>query len=217
MVMAPAVVKRKIAHGIRFHGTSETRIMHMALHAARWTRADLERLPDDGNRYEVVGGELFVTPPPQEAHQDLVALLTERLAAYIATNGVGRIHHPRSIMIVDEAQVEPDLMVLPPMPVPAPSWDRRPVPLLVVEVLSRTTAMGDRIAKRSLYLGGGVTDYWIVDGDRRAVTVVRPGRADAVLEDTLTWQPRAAALPFELDVVAFFNDALGPPKPTPPG
>jgi Uma2 family endonuclease len=210
--MAPAAVNRMIAHAIRLPDTPEIRIMHMALRAKRWTRGDLERLPDDDNRYEVVGGELFVTPPPREAHQDLVALLAERLAAYVATNDVGRIHFPRSVMIVGEAQVEPDLMVLPPMPVPAPSWDRRPLPLLVVEVLSRTTAQRDRIAKRALYLDAGVADYWIVDGDRRTITVVGPGRTDAVVEDTLRWHPRAAASPFELDVAAFFDGALGGPR-----
>jgi hypothetical protein len=62
-MMAPAAANRMIAHAIRFHDTSEIRIMHMALSGKRWTRGDLERLPDDDNRYEVVGGELFVTPP----------------------------------------------------------------------------------------------------------------------------------------------------------
>jgi Uma2 family endonuclease len=115
-------------------------------------------------------------------------------------------------MIVGEAQVEPDLMVLPPMPVPAPSWDRRTVPFLVVEALSRTTAQRDRIAKRALYLGAGVADYWIVDGDRRTITVVSAGKTDAVVEDTRRWHPHAAASLFELDVGAFFEGALGGPR-----
>jgi Uma2 family endonuclease len=49
--------------------------MHMALKARRWTRSDLDRLPDDGNRYEVIDGQLLVTPPPSVAHEEIVASL----------------------------------------------------------------------------------------------------------------------------------------------
>jgi hypothetical protein len=67
MMMNRSMAARIGAQAQRGHPIEENRTMAMAVETMRWTRADLERLPDDENRYEVVRGELFVTPPPSGA------------------------------------------------------------------------------------------------------------------------------------------------------
>src|SRR3954466_9664093 len=109
--------------------------MHMAIKTRRWVRADLDRLPDDGNTYEVVRGELFVSPPPRFEHQAVVTRLVHLIVPYLERNGIGLLHVPRSVFVFEANQVEPDLMVLPPGSLKS-SWERMPVPLLAVEVLS---------------------------------------------------------------------------------
>ena len=54
----------------------------MALETRPWTRADLDRLPEDGNKYEVIDGALFVTPAPSAIHQRIVAWLSEALTPF---------------------------------------------------------------------------------------------------------------------------------------
>lgn len=84
-----------------------------------WTLAELHRLPDDGNKYELVRGELFVTPPPSTGHEDILARLSRILDPYVAEQRLGYVYHPRSVMELDGSEVEPDLMVRAPMPPPA--------------------------------------------------------------------------------------------------
>jgi Uma2 family endonuclease len=200
------------AEGILMHGrrdsVEETTPMHMAQKARRWTRADLERLPDDGNRYEVVRGELFVTPVPRPAHDAIVDALAELLEPYVAGQSLGRVQHSRPAVIIDDSHVEPDIVVRPTIrPVPK-KWEAMPSPILLVEVLSDSTQRRDRVAKRSLYLDSGLPEYWILDGERRTITVVRAGHADEVVNDRLRWHPAQATAPLEIDVEALFHDAL---------
>lgn len=183
--------------------------MLMAQQLRAWTRDDLDRLPEDGNSYEVVRGELFVTPPPSSDHQQVIVELNRLLVGYVASQRIGDVHHPRSVVVFEGSQVEPDLMVRPTV-VPAPRWEEAPVPTLAIEVLSPFTKRRDLVPKRSLYLDAGVAEYWIVDPDRRVVRVVRADEPDAVAEQSLTWHPRGAAEPLVLDVRQLFLDALGP-------
>ena len=79
-----------------------------------WTLKELHRLPDDGNKYELVRGELFVTPPPSTGHEDVLARLSRILDPYVAEQGLGYAYHPRSVMQFEGSEVEPDLMVRAP-------------------------------------------------------------------------------------------------------
>lgn len=177
---------------------------------AGWTVPDLYRLPEDGNTYELVHGELFVTPAPSAHHQEVVSALTEVLFPYVAKHGIGRLHFPHSVVRVGtHSQVEPDLMVRPVTARPPSSWDTAPLPILVVEVTSGTTARRDRIQKRSLYLEAGIPDYWIVDRERRTITTVRPRSDDAELAGELVWHPAGAAERLTIDVRRLFAEALG--------
>lgn len=163
--------------------------MHMATRTKQWTLEEVHSLPDDGNKYELVRGELFVTPPPSEVHETILARLSRILDPYVAVNGLGMVYHPRSVMRFEGSEVEPDLMVRQPRSDKSRDWDFAPTPILIVEVLSGTTRRRDLGQKRDLYLDAGVPEYWIVDPEGMSIRVVRAGHADEVITDRLAWSP----------------------------
>jgi Uma2 family endonuclease len=198
---------RMFAHASHGHTIGENRQMHMAVKTRRWTRADLERLPDDGNKYEVVRGELFVTPPPSTRHEELLHVIAGHLRRYVEPK-LGQVHQGRSAVVFEESHAEPDILVRKRvLPLPE-KWDEMPIPFLVVEILSKSTKLRDAKAKRLLYLDAGIAEYWIVDGETRSIRVVRKA-SDDVLTDTLRWHPTGATEPMVLDVAAMFREALG--------
>ncbi len=169
-------------------------------------------LPDDRNRYEVIDGELLVTPAPSWPHQWVVGELFRHLANYLQSQRWGEVViSPADISFHEDMLVQPDLFV-----VPIGSDGRRPrhwgdvrALLLAVEVVSPTTARADRQVKRRLYQREGVGEYWIIDADARVVERWRPAdERPEIVTTTLTWQPQPAAAPFELDLVEFFDRVL---------
>jgi Uma2 family endonuclease len=202
---------RTVAHAAApCDNPEENLAMHMVrkLDAFEWTLAELHRLPDDGNKYELVRGELFVTPAPRPAHERLAVVLSDMLSDYVRRERIGRVFRPRSVVRFQGSEVEPDIMVCPWSERPV-GWDDAPVPLLVVEILSDVTRHRDRGPKRELYVDAGVAEYWIVDGETRTITVIRREREDMMALDTLTWHPVGAAEPLAVDVQAIFREALG--------
>jgi Uma2 family endonuclease len=153
-----------------------------------WTLEEVHSLPDDGNKYELVRGELFVTPPPTDYHETISARLTRLLDPFVAANGLGLVYHPRAVMRFEGSEVEPDLMVRQAHPKPEKDWDRAPTPSLIVEIISDSTRRRDYNQKKSLYQDAGV-EYWIVDPERRTVTVVRAGEPDRVEREAIRWTP----------------------------
>ncbi len=183
--------------------------MPMAEKTRKWTLRDLHSLPDDGNKYELIRGELFVTPAPSDAHEELLAQLTALLVPYVERERLGRVYHPRAIVRRHGSEAEPDLQVRA-VPAKLPStWDEAPLPILIVEVASPTTRRRDREHKRSFYMDLGIAEYWIVDDDERTITVARPGVPDIVCDATLDWHPHGARDPLSLDVHRLFAAALG--------
>ena len=184
--------------------------MHMAedVETGNWTLAELHRLPDDGNKYELVHGELFVTPAPSPAHDEISAALHRILSPYVEAHGLGHVYTPRSVFRSHGSEVEPDLMVRPRLRV-SEKWEDQPRPILVVEILSGTTRRRDLGPKRAFYVEEGIPEYWVVDRLERTVRVVRPGHDDAVEAGTLTWHPAGAAEPLVIDLPALFREALG--------
>jgi Uma2 family endonuclease len=184
--------------------------MAVPLSARKWTLRELHRLPDDGNRYELVRGELFVTPAPTYVHETIAAIIHEALAPYVQEHTLGRVYRPRSVVRVrPNTEVEPDLMVRPIDP-PGTTWERASRPMLVVEIVSDVTRRRDHHDKRALYLELGVPEYWIVEPADRAIHVARVGQSDMVAASTLSWHPAGAGNPFVLDVARMFREALGP-------
>jgi Uma2 family endonuclease len=177
--------------------------MAMANATKQWTLQELHSLADDGNKYELVRGDLFVTPPPPYLHETIAAKLTHILVPYVTAHGLGFVHHPRAVMRFEGSEVEPDLMVRPADP--KADWDRAPVPTLVVEIFSGNTRRRDQNQKRDLYMEAGVAEYWMVDPERQVIMVVRPGRPDLVTGDMLTWAPAGASSPLIFEIPQLFS------------
>ena len=170
----------------------------------RWTLQELHSLPDDGNKYELVRGELLVTPPPTYDHETIGARLTQILVPYVAAHCLGLVYHPRAVLRFEGSEVEPDLMVRPVAP--GADWDGAPLPILIVEILSPSTRRRDREQKRELYVDAGVAEYWMVDPETRSITVVAPGRGDVVEADALVWLPSGASVPLTIELVEVFGE-----------
>jgi Uma2 family endonuclease len=185
--------------------------MSMPMVKRQWTFADLEDLPDDGNRYEIIDGELFVTPAPSLNHQDAVIRLHRQLADYLSVQRVGYAYvSPADIVFTPRRAVQPDVFVVPLVGTKRPRhFDEVRRLLVAAEVLSPTTARADRVRKRALFRDEGVAEYWIVDLESR--TFERSTPADArvdVIDDELHWSPAGATTPMVIDVAAFFAALL---------
>lgn len=133
-------------------------------HAARpFTYEDLEGMPDDGYRREIIGGSLIVTPAPVGRHQLAASRLLGVLQA-AAPDATLPLVAPYDWKLPDAGSVQPDLIVVRrddlDLDGPLPASAR---PLLVVEVLSPSNPEQDRAVKRALYESLGVPSYWMVD------------------------------------------------------
>jgi Uma2 family endonuclease len=169
--------------------------------ARRYTVDDVLAFPDDGNRYELVDGELLVTPAPSLPHQVVLGDLQFALATYLkARPGFMVLASPADISWDREKLVQPDLFVIPATEV-SRSWKTVRTLLLAVEVVSPSSARGDRLVKRRLYQRQRVATYWIVDPDARLVEVWHPDDdRPEIVTDTLRWRvaPDAAGLVIDL-------------------
>src|SRR5665213_503733 len=154
---------RSLGHGRHHKPTRERCGMPMATVAKRWTLDELHALPEDGNRYEVVRGELFVTPAPTPTHGTVIAELIHILVPYVEREGLGRVYVPRAVLQFEDSEVEPDLMVRQRHFGDSSTWAAAPVPSLVVDVFAPGTKRRDQNQKRDLYLDAGVGEYWMVD------------------------------------------------------
>ncbi len=138
-----------------------------SLAAQNWTVAELDALPEDGKRYELIDGELLVTPCPDPRHQvrafDLAKVLDAACPPELLMIG-----GPVGVTVGTRRHLEPDLAVKPR----AGYRDDTVVPLLVVEVLSPSTWRTDVRRKRQVYAEIGVPSYWIVDPLAPAVTIL---------------------------------------------
>jgi Uma2 family endonuclease len=188
--------------------------MGMAAPYTRWTVDRLRALPEDGRRYEIIDGELFVTPSPSIRHQGAVLALAVRLRAYLAAHRVGHvIIAPADVEFSDDTLVEPDVFVVPLVNGrPPEDLKRAGRPLLVAEVLSPSTERTDRGRKRELFQTRGVPEYWIVNVEARVFERWRPGatRADLVT-DRLEWRPAPDVVPFELALDEFWREVFEGP------
>jgi Uma2 family endonuclease len=186
--------------------------MGMPLLHTDWTAAQAIALPDDGNRYEVLDGELVVMPPPSWAHQVAVEQLYLSLHAYVRAHALGWVKlSPSAVVLSERRLVQPDVFVLPRGVGPAPrDWSDITALLLAVEVLSPSTARRDRWQKRHMYQAFGASEYWIVDTDAREVERWRPAdERPQVCRDTLMWAPEGSRAPLAIDLVTFFAVVAG--------
>jgi len=142
--------------------------MHMAARPHRWTRADLERLPDDGNRYEVIDGVLYVSPFPNSSHQNVITVLMRFLDNHVHRHKLGKIFPAGLKVVLDEPTgVGPDVVFISETRLQGLATDGYyGAPDLLIEVLSSKPAL-DIVIKKQKYARAGVPHYWIVDPERR--------------------------------------------------
>jgi Uma2 family endonuclease len=175
-----------------------------------WTVAELYTLPEDGNKYELVHGELFVTPAPTVSHETILARLTRLLDPYVAANALGFVYRARAVVAVsDQTEVEPDLMVRQPPDDMDAGWRAVPLPTLVIEVTSDSTRRRDRVHKRNLYAELGIPEYWIADRADRSVRIVRLGQPDVVATESIAWHPAGVRDPLSITIADVFGPPLG--------
>ena len=170
--------------------------------------ADMARaLPAAGQRYEVVHGELLVTPAPRAWHQEITKRLVVALDEYLARERVGHVlPSPADISWSDETLVQPDVFVVPIEDARTLDWARMKTLLLAVEVLSPATARADRFTKRRLYQEVGVPVYWIVDPERHCVELWTPEATFPAVEwERATWTPASAATPLAIELGDLFR------------
>lgn len=187
--------------------------MGMPEAAARWTRDAVLALPDDGYRYELFDGELLVTPAPSGLHQLALALLYDRLAPYVTAHRLGKaLWSPADLSLGGDQLAQPDLFVVPSLPEDRRDWASYPDPILVIEVLSPSTARVDRIVKRRRFQRAGIPEYWVVDLDSRTVDRWRPpDERPEVLDESLLWHPAGSGEAFTLDLAGYFREVWGTP------
>lgn len=179
----------------------------------RWTRPEVEALIDANPlqtpRYELIDGELLVTPSPGPAHQSFVGSLFTILHAYVAANGLGKVFFAPADLELRPGNInQPDLFVLPPGIRPGRRWRGVTSLRLAVEVLSKGSRRHDRVTKRFHYQEIAVPEYWIVDIDAGVVERWRPtDDRPQILTDRLTWQPDAGIGALVIDLAALFAEA----------
>ena len=186
--------------------------MGMPQQATRWTAAMVRALPDDGNRYEVVDGELLVTPAPVELHQRAVVALVRLLADYADAQRFGEaLASPADLELDPEGLVQPDVFVQGLVGGHlSRGWNTGAPLLLVVEVVSPSTARADRTTKRCRYQRAGIPEYWVVDFDARVIERWRPAdERPEVLGEAITWQPHGAAQALTMDLAGLFARVHG--------
>ncbi|HEV8355905.1 MAG TPA: Uma2 family endonuclease [Gemmatimonadales bacterium] len=178
----------------------------------RWTREEVLALPDDGNRYELVNGELLVTPAPRWVHQLGIMALYRRIYPYVTRHRLGQVLvSPADLDLKRGQWVQPDLFVVPPIGGRLPQdWSECGVPILIAEGLSPSTARYVRGVKRTEYLDAGVADYWIVDVDGRVVEHWRPGdERPGMVSTSLEWRPDPSIEPLVIQLPACFAEVWG--------
>lgn len=148
------------------------------------TIADVDSMPEDGNRYEVIEGELFVSRAPSLTHQDVVVNLVFAFKEYLRENPIGKVWPGPGVILCDFSGVIPDVVYI--------SNERRReiatgfritgAPDLIIEILSpgAENERRDRHTKRQLYRKYGVKEYWVVDPEGSAIAIYRTSKLKLV-------------------------------------
>ena len=146
----------------------------------RWTYRDYAALPDDGHRYEIVNGVLYMAPAPSWSHQEIVGAFYRYLYTYVTSSDLGGVFiAPIDVELAPNVVFQPDVVVL--LKESRDKLKERHIvgaPDLVVEVVSPGSATHDRYKKLEAYARAGVPEYWIADPDAQTVEVLTFGIGD---------------------------------------
>jgi Uma2 family endonuclease len=140
----------------------------------KWTFEDYARLPNDGWRYEVIEGVLFMSPSPSPKHQEAITNFGFSLARFVKANRLGKVFFaPIDVRLPVLADpVQPDILFIRQdrLDIIKEKWIEG-APDLIVEILSPGNWIDDRQTKYRVYALAGVREYWIVDVDRKQIEV----------------------------------------------
>ncbi len=162
------------------------------------TRADLQDLPDDGHRYELIDGMLLVSPGPRPQHQFVSGRLFLLLSAACPPE-LCVAYAPLAVALADDTELQPDLLVAPRTQFT--DTELAGPPLLAVEVLSPSTRRVDLLLKRDRFQAAGVPSYWIVDPDEPSITVLELQDGGYVEVAVIAGsEPHTVARPFPLSL-----------------
>jgi Uma2 family endonuclease len=176
-----------------------------------WSYEEFAQLPDDGNRYEIIAGRLYVTPSPLSWHQVVVSRLTILLGTFVQKHALGEVLvGPVDVIFGEQDYLAPDLVFVrrDRLGVIARRWIEA-APDLVVEVLSRSTGARDRGIKRERYALFGVAEYWVVDPKKKRIEVHRLADGydrPAIVTDSMRWQFAPDAPALEIEMAELFRD-----------
>jgi Uma2 family endonuclease len=163
----------------------------------------VRNLPDDGNRYETVYGELLVSPSPRPRHQVVAARIFGAFFKYLESSaGAIVLYSPADLSFGrEDVLVQPDIFVVRPEDAPVATWNDVSRLLLAIEILSPSTARQDRFTKRRLYQEIGADEYWLVDADGGAFEIwTAEAQFPRVESGTVTWAAPDASSPLVVDV-----------------
>ncbi|HVO23262.1 MAG TPA: Uma2 family endonuclease [Candidatus Margulisiibacteriota bacterium] len=152
-------------------------------HRGSLTYRDLWHTPEDGNRYEIINGEVYVTPPPYTVHQRVSRNLERILDRHVTENDLGEVlHAPVGVVLEKPSGVQPDIIFIAKARLSI--IQEKAVfgaPELVVEIVSSSTASRDRSLKKELYARTGVQHYWRLDPRKQVLQAFHLERGAYVL------------------------------------
>lgn len=180
----------------------------------RWTTAEVRDLMDESRkwpRYELISGELIVTPAPGARHQLAVIEIIRLILPYLEKETIGiLLTSSADLELQPDTITQPDIFVVPRNPTPEagarPTWKDITSLLLAVEIISPSSIRTDRVDKRDFYMEADVAEYWIVDLDARIIERWLPARSTPeVLRTSLEWLPHGASTPLIIDLAGLFD------------
>ena len=174
------------------------------------TYEEFRQLPEDGKRYELIHGEVHLTPSPATRHQCVSQNLSSSLGPFVIKNALGELWTaPLDVSLSHDTAVQPDLIFV--------SKARANIiqenyidgaPDLVVEILSPSTAAHDRATKLALYAKAGVPEVWLLDPHARTVEVLKLQGKKYVLDAALAGDQKLTSSQFpgwELPLTELFD------------
>ncbi len=167
----------------------------MATQTRKLTYAEYALFPSDGKRYQVIDGDLYVSPSPIDRHQVAVANIAFKLRQHVQGAALGRVRlAPLDVLLDQYTIVQPDVFFV--------SWDRQGIltgknvqgaPDLIVEVLSPSTAEVDRGVKAQAYARAGVREYWLADPEAGTLEVLLRGEGESYRRHSFSGSPDTVA------------------------
>ncbi|MBM4183756.1 MAG: Uma2 family endonuclease [Gemmatimonadetes bacterium] len=171
-----------------------------------WDYSDYARLPDDGNHYEVLDGELLVTPSPSTDHQYVMGRLYRVIDDYVTKHRLGIVIMDVDLLFQTGQFLRPDMLVVPESS--RAGIKRRGIevaPSLVVEILSPASSGIDLVKKPARYGDFGIPEYWVFDPEDKSAWIWRfaeGARTAEQVRGALQWHPAGATEPLVIDLEA---------------